>query len=54
MNTFNILLLGDGGVGKTSLVRRHLYGEFKKIYDATLGVEIHKLNFNPTWNTFKR
>merc|ERR1712076_87755 len=36
---------GDGGVGKTTLVKRHLTGEFEKKYIPTLGVEVHPLKF---------
>ena len=38
-------MVGDGGVGKTTFVRRHLTGEFEKRYVATIGVEIHPLGF---------
>ena len=38
---FKLLLVGDGGVGKTTFVRRHLTGEFEKKYVATVGVEVH-------------
>ena len=27
-----MILVGDGGVGKTTFVRRHLTGEFEKRY----------------------
>lgn len=37
--------MGDGGVGKTTFVKRHLTGEFEKKYVATLGVEVHPLAF---------
>ena len=43
---FKMVLLGDGGVGKTTFVNRHLTGEFEKKYIATLGVAIHPLVFN--------
>lgn len=43
--TFKICLIGDGGVGKTSLVKRHRTGHFEKKYVATLGVEVHPLRF---------
>ena len=29
---FKLLLVGDGGVGKTTFVKRHLTGEFEKKY----------------------
>jgi len=43
---FKLVLVGDGGVGKTTLVKRHLTGEFEKKYIPTLGVEVHPLHFN--------
>ena len=42
---FKLVLVGDGGVGKTTFVKRHLTGEFEKKYVATLGVEVHPLKF---------
>ena len=42
---FKLILVGDGGVGKTTFVKRHLTGEFEKKYVATLGVEVHPLTF---------
>ena len=42
---FKLLLVGDGGVGKTTFVKRHMTGEFEKRYVATIGVEIHPLEF---------
>jgi len=43
---FKLVLVGDGGVGKTTFVKRHLTGEFeKKKYNATVGVEVHPLQF---------
>ncbi|KAK4524425.1 hypothetical protein GAYE_SCF03G2326 [Galdieria yellowstonensis] len=44
--TFKIILVGDGGVGKTTFVKRHLSGEFEKKYIATVGVEVHPLKFH--------
>jgi GTP-binding nuclear protein Ran len=32
---FKMVLVGDGGVGKTTFVKRHLTGEFEKKYIAT-------------------
>jgi len=43
---FKLVLVGDGGVGKTTFVKRHLTGEFEKKYVATLGVEVHPLTFH--------
>ncbi len=41
--TAKILVLGDGAVGKTSLVRRYVENEFDEDYIATIGVNLkHK------------
>jgi GTP-binding nuclear protein Ran len=42
---FKLVLIGDGGVGKTTFVKRHLTGEYEKRYIATVGVEVHPLSF---------
>lgn len=43
---FKLVLVGDGGVGKTTLTKRHLTGEFQTKYMPTLGVEVQSLRFN--------
>jgi len=42
---FKLVLIGDGGVGKTTFVKRHLTGEYEKQYIATVGVDVHPLKF---------
>lgn len=44
--TFKIVLVGDGGVGKSSLVKRWIGDEWDPRYDATLGVKVHPLRLN--------
>jgi len=50
---FKLILVGDGGVGKTTFVKRHLTGEFEKKYVATLGVEVHPLTFHTNRGALK-
>lgn len=47
------VLVGDGGTGKTTFVKRHLTGEFEKKYVATLGVEVHPLVFHTNRGVIK-
>eukprot|EP00750_Incisomonas_marina_P031466 INCI8176.1.p1 GENE.INCI8176.1~~INCI8176.1.p1 ORF type:complete len:264 (+),score=62.60 INCI8176.1:292-1083(+) len=42
---FKVVIVGDGGVGKTTFVKRHLTGEFEKQYVATQGAMAHKMPF---------
>jgi len=37
--------VGDAGVGKTTFIRRHITGEFRKNYIATLGVDVSPMSF---------
>lgn len=43
---FKLVLVGDGGVGKTTFVKRHESGEFLKKYVPTVGAEVHPMDFN--------
>ncbi len=44
--SFKIVLVGAGGVGKSTFVERHLTGKFETKYVPTMGVEVHPLTFN--------
>jgi GTP-binding nuclear protein Ran len=48
---FKLILVGDGGVGKTTFVRRHMTGEFEKRYVATRGVEVYPMQFSTNLGT---
>ena len=57
---FKITVIGDGGVGKTSLIKKYTKGSFKKEYIKTLGAQFSKYDekiakeFNSTgdWSDF--
>ncbi|CAE7447752.1 RAN3 [Symbiodinium sp. KB8] len=42
---FKLVLIGEGGVGKTTFVKRVLTGDYTKHYDATIGAEMRQLPF---------
>jgi GTP-binding nuclear protein Ran len=42
--TKKIILIGDGGVGKTSFIRRYIDGSFNRQYIATVGAEVYNLH----------
>lgn len=44
-SAFKVLLVGDGGVGKTAFRKRVTEGEFEKRYIATMGVEVTPTTF---------
>ena len=46
-----VIVVGDGGVGKTTFVKRHLSGEFERRYIATQGVEVHPMKFTTSKGT---
>jgi len=47
--SWKLLLVGDGGTGKTTFVKRHRTGEFEKKYIATQGVDVHPLTFHTNY-----
>jgi len=50
---FKLVLVGDGGVGKTTFVKRHKSGEFEKKYVATLGADVHQIPFTTNHGVVK-
>ena len=51
--SFKIVVVGDGGVGKTTYIKRHLTGEFERRYIATIGVEVHPMAFYTNYGPVK-
>jgi GTP-binding nuclear protein Ran len=49
MLRYKLVIVGDGGVGKTTLVERHLTGNFNTNYTPTLGVEVFSHRFNTNY-----
>jgi GTP-binding nuclear protein Ran len=47
--SFKVIIVGDGGVGKTTFVKRHITGDFDQKYIATLGVEVHPIGLNTNY-----
>lgn len=39
VQTFKILIIGESGVGKTSLMTRFVYDIFRNQFNATIGVD---------------
>jgi GTPase SAR1 family protein len=39
---FKVVLVGDGGVGKTTFVKRHVSGDFETKYAPTLGAVVRR------------
>ena len=46
--TFKLVVIGDGGVGKTTFVKRHMTGEFQKPYIPTKGADVSSIDFYTT------
>ncbi|CAI4229300.1 unnamed protein product [Auanema sp. JU1783] len=38
-NTFKVLVIGDCGTGKTSIIRRYVHNMYNTNYKATIGVD---------------
>jgi len=47
-----IVVIGDGGTGKTTFIKRHLTGEFVKAYNPTIGADVYPLRFHTNMGIF--
>jgi GTP-binding nuclear protein Ran len=47
------ILVGDGGVGKSTFVKRHQTGEFEKGYIPNLEVQVSTLQFETSEGSLK-
>ncbi|KAG0196008.1 GTP-binding nuclear protein gsp1/Ran [Mortierella sp. NVP41] len=47
--TFKLVLVGDGGVGKSTFVKRNLAGDLEKKYLADVGAEVYPLTFTTNY-----
>ncbi|CAL4066407.1 unnamed protein product [Meganyctiphanes norvegica] len=52
LRNFKVVMVGDGGTGKSSFMVKLQSGEFVSEYVATLGVEKYPLKFNTTHGTY--
>ena len=52
-DSYKIVLVGNGGVGKTTFIKRHITGEFERNYEPTKGCCIYPLNFNTSCGHIK-
>lgn len=53
MTEYKVVLVGSGGVGKTTFVERHTVGSFRKQYQATPVVEVKSLTFSTNHGLLK-
>jgi GTP-binding nuclear protein Ran len=51
--TFNINLLGDGGVGKTALIRKIKAIKFEPRYIDTIGCEVYPFHVNTNYGSIE-
>jgi len=40
-----VVIVGNGGVGKSSMIQRYCRGTFTKSYKKTIGIKMYRNNF---------
>lgn len=53
LKEYKVVMIGNGGVGKTSIVKRLRSGEFQPQYVPTLGVEVNPIRINTNYGTIQ-
>jgi GTP-binding nuclear protein Ran len=51
IHKYKVVIIGEGGVGKTSFLKRYRTGEFEKRYIATMGVEVNPMQIHTNKGT---
>ncbi|ELA47678.1 small GTP-binding protein domain [Vavraia culicis subsp. floridensis] len=50
-NQYKLILIGDGGTGKTTYLQRVKEGSFRREYIATIGVDVRDVTFKTNYDT---
>ena len=48
---YKVVFMGDGGVGKSTLLKRQVYNQFEKVYKPTIGAEVLPIQFQTNHGT---
>ncbi len=51
--TYKVVFLGNGGVGKSTLLHRYKYNQFEKVYKPTVGAEVHPIQFQTNYGSIQ-
>ena len=53
LKEYKVVMIGNGGVGKTSIVKRLGSGDFESQYVPTLGVEVNPIRINTNYGVIQ-